>query len=263
MENIKLFFKGIMIGLGKIIPGVSGSVIALSLGIYENIINYLSTIFKNSRKKIKYLLPIFLGVIVPIILGSKVILYFLNHYYFITMMFFMGLMSGGIKPIFKEIKNKQSKKNTIIMTIPIIIFLLSDIILKKIDINIEYNWFNCIFLGIIEAISSIVPGISGTAIMIMLGVYDKILLTFSSLKYLNKLIFFLIGIGIGALLISKAINYCLKNYKTESYYCIFSFCIFSIVIIFRGVLEQDLTFTNLLIGSILAYLGYFFTSKME
>ena len=137
MENVKLFFKGIMIGIGKIIPGVSGSVIAMSLGIYEKIINYLSSIFRNTREKIKYLLPVFVGISLPIILGSRIILYFLNNYYFVTMMFFIGLMSGGIKPIFNEIKDKQSKKNIFIMTIPIVVFLILDIILKKTRVTIE------------------------------------------------------------------------------------------------------------------------------
>lgn len=263
MEKIKLFFKGIMIGIGKIIPGVSGSVIAMSLGIYENIINSLSNLFKNTKEKIKYLLPIFIGILIPIILGSKLILYLLTKYYFLTMMFFIGLMSGGIKPIFKEIKDKQSRRNIIIMTIPIIIFLIFDVLFKKANININYNNINCIFLGIIEALSSIIPGVSGTAIMMMLGVYDKVLLTFSSTLYIDKLLFFIIGIILGILLISKVINYCLTNYKIETYYCIFSFSIFSIFIIFRNVLESELSFLNLLFGSILVYLGYLFTSKMK
>ena len=263
MENVKLFFKGIMIGIGKIIPGVSGSVIAMSLGIYEKIINYLSSIFRNAKEKIKYLLPVFVGISLPIILGSRIILYFLNNYYFVTMMFFIGLMSGGIKPIFNEIKDKQSKKNIFIMTIPIVVFLILDIILKKTRVTIEYNYINCIFLGIIEALSSLVPGVSGTAIMMMLGVYDKVLLTVSSIFYIDKFLFFILGIILGILLISKTINYYLNNYKTETYYCIFSFCIFSVFIIFRSVLETELTFINFLLGSFLAYVGYLFTSKMK
>ena len=263
MENVKLFFKGIMIGIGKIIPGVSGSVIAMSLGVYEKIISYLSSIFHDTKKKIKYLLPIFIGIIFPIILGSKLILYFLNKYYFITMMFFIGLMSGGIRPIFNEIKDKQSKKNIFIMIIPIVVFLILDIILKKARVTIEYNHINCLFLGIIEALSSVIPGVSGTAIMMMLGVYDKVLLTVSSISYIDKLSFFILGIILGVLLISKTINYYLTNYKIETYYCIFSFCIFSVFIIFRSVLETELTFINFLLGSFLTYIGYLFTSKVK
>ena len=207
MENINLFFKGVLIGIGKIIPGVSGSVIAISLGIYDNIIYCLSTILKSTIRNIKYLLPIFLGILLPIILGSRLILYLLNKYYFVTMMFFIGLMSGGIKPIFNEIKNKQNTRNIIIMTIPIILFLILDIILKTVNITIEYNSINCVFLGVVEAISSIVPGVSGTALMMMLGVYDKVLLMISSTQYIDKLLYFVIGIILGVLLISKVLEF--------------------------------------------------------
>ena len=170
MKKINLFLKGILIGLGKIIPGVSGSVIAISLGLYEDIINSLSTIFKNTKEKIKYLLPIFFGISISIILGSKIILYLLDKYYFITMMFFIGLMSGGIKPIYKEIKDKQTAKNIIIMIIPIVLLLILDILVNKINIQITYNYITIFILGIIESITSIVPGISARA-----KIYERVL----------------------------------------------------------------------------------------
>ena len=263
MKKINLFFKGILIGLGKIIPGVSGSVIAISLGLYENIIDSISTIYKNTKEKIKFLLPIFIGIAISIILGSRIILYFLNKCYFITMMFFIGLMSGGINPIFKQIKDKQSKKNIMIMIIPIIFFLILDILIKKVNIEIKFNYISIFLLGIVEAIASLVPGISGSAIMMMLGVYDKILLILTSYAYIDKIIFFILGIVIGVIIISKLINYYLTNYKVESYYAIFSFCIFSIFIVFKNLLEIDLTFSNLLSGLILCYIGYLITSKMN
>jgi putative membrane protein len=263
MEKINLFFKGLLIGIGKIIPGVSGSVIAISLGVYESIISFISTIYKDTKSKINFLLPLFIGIFISIILGSNIILYLLNNYYFITMMFFIGLMSGGINPIFNEIKNKQTTKNIIIMIIPIIFFLILDIILKQVNIEIKFNYINIFILGVIEAITSIIPGISGTAIMMMLGVYNNVLIMFTSITYIDKLVVFILGIIIGVILISKVINYYLTNHKTETYYAIFSFCIFSLFIIFRNLLEIDLTFMNLLLGSMLTYIGYLITSKMN
>lgn len=259
MKKINLFFKGLLIGLGKIIPGVSGSVIAITLGLYEDIIKSLSKVFK--KESINFLYPIFLGIFIAILLTSKIILYFLNKYYFITMMFFIGLMSGGIKPIFKEIKDKQSKKNIIIMTIPIILFLVLDILTKNTNIKMEFNYINIFLLGIVEAITSIIPGISGSAIMMMLGVYNNILVMFSSIFYIDKLLIFIIGIIIGVVVASKILNYCLSNHRIESYYCIFSFCIFSIFIIFRNVIENNFNITSLILGSLFTFIGYLITSK--
>ena len=102
---MKEILKGIIIGIGKIIPGVSGSVLAISLGIYEKAIYSFNNIFKDYRN-IYFLLKIFIGVLIAIIFGSKIILYFLNNYYTLTIFAFVGLILGSMNEINKNIKVK-------------------------------------------------------------------------------------------------------------------------------------------------------------
>ena len=116
---MNLIIKGFIIGLGKIIPGVSGSMLAISLGIYEEIIEKISSITKNFRKNIEYLAKISIGIILAIILTSKIIVKCLNHYYFPTMLLFIGLITGGIPNQLKKTKLKIGK--TIISIIIIIL----------------------------------------------------------------------------------------------------------------------------------------------
>ena len=94
MENkLGLIFKGFIVGLGKIIPGVSGSLIAVSLGIYEKSIECISHFFKDVRNNLYFLGLIGIGVVLAVILGSKVIILLINNFYLPTMFLFIGLIA--------------------------------------------------------------------------------------------------------------------------------------------------------------------------
>ena len=101
------FIKGFIIGIGKIIPGVSGAMLATIMGVYDKAIFYICNFKNNIKAAIKYLFPIGIGVIVSIILFSKIISLCLDKYYVITMLFFIGLIIGG----FSFIVNKVNKKD--------------------------------------------------------------------------------------------------------------------------------------------------------
>lgn len=263
MENIKLFIKGILIGIGKIIPGVSGSMMAISLGLYEDMIYSLSNIFKNFKTNALFLTKIVLGMLVSIVLISKVIIIALNNYYLPTMLLFIGLIIGGIPSIIKTAKKETNKTNIIILVVPFIFFLLLDFLTSNLSINIELNIVNAIWLGILEAFTMIIPGISGTAIMIMLGVYESILQMFSNINYLGILFFFLFGIMLGVFLISKIINYLLSKYKISCYYAIIGFVLSSIIILLRKTLMIESSFNSIIMGIFLMILGAFISYKME
>ena len=103
-EIFGLFIKGLIIGIGQIIPGVSGGMLAISLGLYEKGINAISNFFSNVKENLKFLVPIALGIITSILYISKVIKYFLSAYYLPTMLLFIGLIVGGVPPLIDKIK---------------------------------------------------------------------------------------------------------------------------------------------------------------
>lgn len=263
MENIKLFIKGILIGIGKIIPGVSGSMIAISLGLYEDMIYSLSNIFKNFKTNALFLTKIVLGMLVSIILISKVIIVALSNYYLPTMLLFIGLIIGGMPSIIKMAKKQINKINIIILVVPFIFFLILDCLTSNISVNVELNIINAIWLGIIEAFTMIIPGISGTAIMIMLGVYESILQMFSNINYIVILIFFLFGIMLGVFLISKIINYLLNKYNISCYYAVIGFVLSSIIILLRKTLMIESNSNSIIMGIVLMILGAFISYKIE
>lgn len=97
-----LYIKGVIIGIGKIIPGVSGSVLAMSLGIYEEAIKAINHFFKDISRHFKFLFVVGLGIITSVVLTSNIIKYFLNHFYLPTMLLFIGLIIGGISLFLKK-----------------------------------------------------------------------------------------------------------------------------------------------------------------
>lgn len=254
------FIKGILIGIGKIIPGVSGSLIAISFGIYERLLNDLSKLFKLNKKEYKFLIEIGLGISLSIIMFSKLILYILKKHYFFTMFLFLGFIIGGITPIFNKMKTKTNFKLIIIFILPIFILYILSIL--DIKLNLSLNYKNIFFIGILESITMILPGLSGTAILMSLGIYEDLLLLISSFQNIGLMILFIFGICVGILGLSKILSYFMINKEYEFYYLIFSFTLISILVIINKTLYFTYTFKMLLFGLLLLLLGYYISKKL-
>lgn len=254
------FIKGILIGIGKIIPGVSGSLIAISFGIYERVLNDLSKLHKLDKKEYKFLIEIGLGISTSIVLFSKLILFLLKNYYFYTIFLFLGLIIGGIIPIFNKMKKATSFKLIFIFIFPIFVLYLFSI--SNIKFKLSLNYTNIFFIGILESLTMIIPGISGTAILMSLGIYEDLLLLLSSFQNIGLIALFIIGVGIGMIGLSKILAYFIEKKEYEFYYFIFSLTIISILIIISKTLYITYTFKMLLIGLLLFLLGYYISKKL-
>ena len=108
-KKLLLFLKGCVFGVANIIPGVSGGTIALTMGIYEDLIKAISNIRKKFKKSMALLIPFGLGAIASILLLSKVIKFCLDRYETPTILFFLGLIIGGIPLITKNVKGRKFK----------------------------------------------------------------------------------------------------------------------------------------------------------
>ena len=265
-----LYIKGVIIGIGKIIPGVSGSVLAMSLGIYEEAIKAINHFFKDISRHFKFLFVVGLGIITSVVLTSNIIKYFLNHFYLPTMLLFIGLIIGGISLFFKKIKQEKTTKVDIgIASIVFIGMIVISIFSQEKSFEI-FNHLNDItfflILGIIEAITMIVPGISGTVIFMLIGCYNKLIDFLSNLFVIDNfkiLVSFGIGIVIGTLIVVKLIDYLLNKYKTKTYMAILGFTISSILLLFIQTLNNSYSFTQIIIGLLLLGLGYKIARKIN
>ena len=235
MNYFILIIKGLIIGIGKVIPGVSGSVLAILLNVYEDAINAISNVYKYFIESILYLGFLGIGIIISIIFGSKVLLYFLNNYYFITFCTIIGLVIGTLPGFLKKIKIKKCN-DFFLIVIPFIFFYIFRQF--NFSIDLKNNIFIFFILGIIEAFTTIIPGISSTAIYISFNVYQIFLNIFSNPFNIEFLVFGL-GFFVSAFYTSKLVNFLFRKYKRETYLIIFSLLISSIIILFKSVVELN------------------------
>jgi len=219
-----LIIKGLMVGLGKIIPGVSGSILAIRLNVYEDMIYSINNLF--NKKSIVFLTKIGIGILLAIIFGSRIIAYLLDNFYLITMILFTLLIITGIPSVIKE------SSNYLLSFISCIIYL---ILLNIPNINILNNYF---FIGFLESFTTIIPGISGTALFMSFGLYDELLYLFSNIYSINIVILlpFIIGFIIGTIIIVKFIDYCLNNFKSKTYSVILGLLIGSIITMIESII---------------------------
>ncbi len=261
------FLKGAIIGLGKVIPGVSGAMLAASLGVYEKGLEILSNLKTQLLKNIKFVLSIGLGILCAMVLGSKLILYLLNNHYLITMFCFMGMIVGGIKPLYNKVYKDFNIKKLLIFLISFFAIILLSVI--KIQEKNVSGVFIYILSGISEAVSTIVPGISGTALLMLIGTYDEIMQCFASLfdysvmlKNLITLVPFVVGLIVGVIGISKILNNLLKKHRVSTYYAIMGFSFSSIVIMFVQTLNKNYSLLEIILSFIFFIIGYGVATKI-
>ncbi len=232
------FIFGVIIGIGFIIPGVSGGVLATIMGIYDKIIYSLTYFFKDFRKNFLVLFPIFLGSVLGILFFSKIILYLLKYKRDFISYVFIGLILGCIPFLLQEIKVKSNKKISILPFLGAVTLGISLYIIQNF-LNLGYENTTPLVMaigGVFYAIGKIVPGISGAALLMMLGIYEYLLEIIASPSLISmdiiiKLIPFIISFLISAVFIIKGINYLITKHFHYTYSAIIGFVVSSILFI--------------------------------
>lgn len=238
MKFIIGFAKGILIGAGGILPGISSGVLCVIFGIYEKLIDSILNFFSDIRKNIKFLLPIMLGGFVGIIIFSKILQFLLYKYQLQTKSIFIGLILGGIVLLFKDIRKKEKVKirNILYLIISLLIGISMVYLENKIGIqdNKDVSYIYLILSGILMSVGIVVPGVSSTIILMLLGIYSLYLNSVSTL-YLPVLIPMIIGIIIGSLFCMKIVKYLLDKFYTQTMYSIIGFTLGSVFVLLPSI----------------------------
>ncbi len=264
-----LFIKGIIMGLANVIPGVSGGTLALILDVYERLINSITTLFKKFKENIVFILPLAFGMIVAILGGSKIIPPCLEKYPLATVLFFIGLIIGGIPLLYKKINNHLKAPSNYLVFIIVFFSLLCYTFLANNTENVDLtnlvliDYVKLLLVGIVGAATMIIPGISGSMTLMVLGYYDGIWSTVGNLTNFSEfghnmqiLVPFGIGVLIGLFLIAKLIEILIKKFEVKTYFGIFGFIFASLIIIFvKNVTKIDIF--ELFVGIILMIIGFF------
>jgi putative membrane protein len=262
MKHIINFFKGIAIGISIIIPGVSGGTMAIIVGLYDKIIHAVSAFFKDIRNNFIFLAVIGLGTVSAILGFSQIIKYALDNFRFATIFLFLGIICGGFPVLYKKAEIKKTNIKSVILlllsvaAVVAMSFLQNDL-LNAVTGKGIITTLIIITVGFFTAIAFILPGISGSFFLYVVGLYETTLaaVDIRNLDF-SYLLPFALGTLIGIIFTAKMLENLLKRYTHATYMVIMGLVAGSAIVIFKGNIPYGI---NILVSIIAAITGFFLT----
>ena len=260
-EFIVNVLRGMVIGIANVIPGVSGGTMMVSMGIYDKLILVLTHFIKRMKEAVALLVPIGIGMLLSIAVFAKIFSEILfPRFPLQTNLFFIGLILGGLPVIYGKVKGKSIKVPQILAFVLFFVMVVGFALVGEggdASADISFSVVNVIKLfgvGIIAAATMVIPGVSGSMIMMILGYYNTIIDTINDfinalkafdiaamLQTFVVLVPFGIGVVVGVVAVAKLIEFMLKKFPEVTYWAIIGlivaspFAILSIVEILTGV----------------------------
>lgn len=262
MNFVSLVWKGMLMSISQLIPGVSGSTIAIILGVYDRLLAAINNIWSDFRQHSRLLFGIGIGAVAGILLFSKIIKWLLEQYPVPLGLLFIGVIIGGAPLMYRKASESGLNHwNWIYFFIGFGIVLLMGMpvesnseAIRTLDLQTGLLLF---LGGIVFAIALILPGISGSFMLLVLGLYETLIVAADEK---NLLILSVIGIGAvaGTLLTARAIETMLQRFPQQSYLLILGFILGSVFEIFPG---WPVGVSEWLISVVVLIVGFWFVWK--
>ena len=268
-EIIMRLIHGSIIGLGAVLPGISGGVLCVVFGVYKPIMELLSHPFKAIKKYAKLLIPIVIGIGIGFLAISKLLGFLLNKYPDPSVCLFVGLIAGMLPSLFREAGEKgRSKGSFISLGICFVVVLALLLGLNAIHVTIVPNFGWYLFCGFCIALSVIAPGMSFSTLLMPLGLYTPLVEGIGNLDFSV-----LIPAGIGALitviLLAKAIDTLMNRHYSIVFHGIIGIVIAATIVIIPfksftvGIEEAVINIVCIAAGIIIALVLDKFNSKVN
>ncbi|WP_254901664.1 DUF368 domain-containing protein [Thalassobacillus devorans] len=259
MQNFewKNIYRGMLMGASDVVPGVSGGTIAVVLGIYDRWIEAINGIFsKRWKEHLGFLIPLLLGVGTAFLLLSRVIEWLFEHYPEPTQFFFLGLIIGVLPYLYHkaDMKHTFQLKHYLLLLIGAVIvasmvFFQAGETEAMQNLTME-NYILLFFSGWIASSAMVLPGISGSFLLLIIGVYTTVISGISDFR-LDIIAVVGLGLVIGVVAMSKIVKFFLENYTAGTFAVIIGLVVGSVVVIFPGIPESG----GLIAASIIAFIG--------
>lgn len=225
--------KGVVIALGFILPGVSGGVLAAILGIYERMLSFLAHIRRNFKADFFYFLPVGIGGILGIGLLSRPLEFLLAHYQVIVLWGFAGAIVGSLPALWQEAES-QSQRDKFDWSWLIGTFVASLVILYSMPYifgTLPANFVTFILAGALIALGVLIPGLSPSNLLLILGLYSPMLVGFKNFDLLNVFLPIAIGGILAVLLFAKSMEHLLEHHHSRVFHFILGIVSASTVLI--------------------------------
>lgn len=265
-NNFLTALKGLIIGGTMLVPGVSGGSMAMILGIYDRLISAVSSFTKNKKGNLVFLVIFSMGGILGILLFANPLLKLIEHYPMPMLYFFIGAVAGGIPLIVRQAGAKRLTWRIAGYVVLGLIAVSALGLLPPDLFNAENSTGTTGFLllliaGFVTAAALVLPGISVSYLLLLLGLYDRTMNAISTL-HLPFLLPLGIGLVLGIVLITRALERAMAAHPHPSYFIILGFLLGSVAEIFPGV-PQGLALPICIITFAAGFSAIFFLSRME
>ena len=278
---IKRLLQGMVVGIANIIPGVSGGTMMVAMGLYDKLIHAITHLKSEFKESLKLLVPIFLGAGIAIVALSRLFEFLLENYPIPTNFAFCGLIAGSLPFIFKKVKGHSVSVGRavcfiIFFAIVILMAVIGETSGNAADVSFGLiNVIKLLLVGIIAAATMVIPGVSGSMMLMLLGYYDTILKTINNfmdalvafdmqeiLVQCGILIPFGIGVILGIFLIAKIIEFIFSKAEIHAYYAIIGLILASPVAILLKTDWSGFSVLTLAVGLVTFAAGWFVSSKL-
>ncbi len=268
MEFFKKMLKGFLVGLGAIVPGVSGGVLATVLGIYEPIMEALANFFKNIKKNIEFLLPYVIGGGIGFIVFALILRVLLDVAKAELFALFIGLIIGSFPSLIAEANDTEGGFRGRYLIFAFLSFTVMTCLAPLLNATIPNEFVRYFAGGAVYSIGSIVPGISSSLILEGMGIFESAIKGVTALD-MSVIIPVGLGFAITSVLLIKGVNYVFKRFHGYAYYTVMGFLTSGIVYEIYNQIWVDKAIASPVDGVILAsillagMLGGFFFVKFS
>ena len=284
MELVKSILKGMVIGIANAIPGVSGGTMMVSMGIYDKLIHCLTHLFKEFKKSVKFVAPIILGAALGVVLLSAVIEKMFTFIPIQTNLLFIGLIVGGLPMMMNKVKGQKLGVGAILGFIIFFALVVGLAALGETEgqaADVTFGFVNCIKLfgvGIVAAATMVIPGVSGSMMLMIMGYYQVIIETINDMvKALIRfdipgiltgcgvLIPVAVGAVIGIFAIAKLVELLFEKAPTVAYSSIIGLIVASpiaIVLMNWNSFVDNFGFVSIITGLLALAVGVFGAFKL-
>ena len=240
MDIILNIIKGIVLGIANVIPGVSGGTMAVVLGVYNKLIHSVNNFFKDIKGNFKFLFQIAIGLGIGVVLFSNIITILLKTYPQQTNFLFIGLILGTCPLLYKEASKEKVRPINYLWFILALALLIVMSILKPVNATATIirtvtlgNCFKLISAGFVAALAMVLPGISGSFVLLLLGLYTSLT---TAVKEFNIILLLVVtfGVVVGFLTMTKLVESLFHKFPQSAYCIILGLVLGSIFAIYPG-----------------------------
>ena len=235
MNIVNQILRGVVIGVANIIPGVSGGTMMVSMGIYDTLIYCITHLFSEFWKSVKTLLPYAIGMVIGIFALASLLTYCFTNFPLPTGTAFIGLILGGLNPVIRKIERKKLNWVAVVALVALFALIIVMALLSPADTQARItpsagHMAVLIVMGAVASATMLIPGVSGSMVLMLLGYYRPVLAAVNDCKdgllsgnfgLFGQQLLILVPFGVGVLLgiyfVAKAIDWLMRRYPTQTY----------------------------------------------